>query len=386
MTVTTKNKADLVAGMTAGIQALASGYVDFEVGSILLAIVEGVADVVLWLQGIFLVLLAVTRLATSTGSDADSFVADFSQNLNFSRLAATPATTPLTFARFSDTSSTYVPVGATVQTPDGTEVFAVTTDPTNPAYSATAGGVGVPGYVMAISTASVIVPSQATTPGAASNVLAGTLTVITSSIPGVDTVTNAANATGGADAESDPAMRARFVNFINSLQSGTPLAVAYAVTQLGPTVTCSTVENYTYAGAYLPGFMYFVVNDGSGDPPGSLLTAATAAINAVRPVTSTYAVYGPTVLEATVSLTITAAPGYTKANLEPIVQAAIEAFIAAGNGGTTGWTLAWSRIAQVAYDATPGVANVTAVLLNSGTADLVASNQQVIEPASVTVS
>lgn len=386
MTITTKTKTDIVSGITATVQAQADGFVDFEVGSISLAEAEGLADVVLWEEGLILYLLATTRLSTSVGPDADSFVADFSQNLNFSRLPATGATTPLTFARFSTSGSTYVGVGATVQTPDGSQTFVVATDTTNPAYSATAGGAGAPGYVMANTVGSVVVPSQATTVGSASNVVAGSLTVITSSIVGVDTVTNVSAATGGADAESDPAMDARFSRYINALQSGTPAAIALAVTALGPNVTVSMVENYTYVGDYLPGFGYFVVNDGTGSPPGSLLTAATAAINVTRPFASTFGVYGPSVLDATVTLTISAAPGYVKSALQPIVQAAITAYIDAGNGGNTGWTLPWSRLAQVAYDASPGVSNVTAVLLNSATADLVATAQQVIEPVSVIVS
>ena len=51
-----------------------------------------------------------------------------------------------------------------------------------------------------------------------------------------------------------------------------------------------------------------------------------------------------------------------------------------------GAPLPWSRIAQLAYDASPQVANVTAVLLNGATADLTPPPSGVIKAAPVTVN
>jgi len=51
-----------------------------------------------------------------------------------------------------------------------------------------------------------------------------------------------------------------------------------------------------------------------------------------------------------------------------------------------GQALSYSRLAQVAYDASPGITNVTGVTLNSATADLAATSQQVVKSGTVSVA
>jgi hypothetical protein len=82
-------------------------------------------------------------------------------------------------------------------------------------------------------------------------------------------------------------------------------------------------------------------------------------------------------------MTITTAAGYTHSAVTAIVQAALQNYI---NTLPLGTSLAYSRLAQVAYDASPGVTNVTAVTLNGGTSDVVATNQQVVKASTVTVN
>ena len=79
----------------------------------------------------------------------------------------------------------------------------------------------------------------------AGNVLEGAISVITSSIPGVDLVTNAAGFANGQPSETDPAYRARFVAWLLTLQAGTPGAVIFAAKTIraimGPTSTITPV-------------------------------------------------------------------------------------------------------------------------------------------------
>jgi hypothetical protein len=100
---------------------------DSSVGSILRAITEANAAVSLWLQGMILQVLGVTRLATSTGTDCDSFVNDF----GMTRLGASGALGSVTFSRFTATAQAVIPIGQQVQTADGTQTFQVIVDPTN---------------------------------------------------------------------------------------------------------------------------------------------------------------------------------------------------------------------------------------------------------------
>ncbi len=373
MALQTQDFVTLVRNQVTAVQGYASVLVDTRVGSILRAILEANAAVVIWLQSLIVQVLAITRAATSSGSDLDSWVADY----GMTRLAATYASGQVTFSRFTATQQVVVPIGAAVQTGDGSQQYSVVVDATNPAYNA-----GLGGYVMAAGVASVTVPVIATVAGAAGNVIAGSVTTITGAIAGVDTVTNAAGFVNGADAESDPALRTRFIAYVRSLSKATKDAVGYAITSLQQGVTYSLVENETYAGSVQMGYFYVMVDDGTGAPTGTFLSTVYNAVDAVRPLTVSFGVFAPVVVNAAVVMTVTIAAGYDAAATRTLVSNAVKAYI---NSLSLGQPLRYSRLAQIAYDASPGVTNVTGVTLNGGTSDLTATAKQVIKWSSVTV-
>lgn len=374
MAITTQDFVTIVRNQVTAIQGAASALVDLTVGSILRAVVEANAAVVLWLQGLILQLLATTRAATSSGADLDSWVADY----GVTRLAGVAATGQVTFSRFTATQQAEIPVGSSVQTADGSQVFTVTADTTNPAYSAT-----IDSYVIAVGVTSINVPVQASVVGAGANVSIGQINTITQALPGVDTVSNAAAFVNGADAESDAALRTRFVAFVASLSKATKGAIGYAITSLQSGLSYSLTENENYAGATQMGYFFVVVDDGTGVPGSTLLSTVSNAIDAVRPACSTFGVFAPVVVTADVNLTIATAAGYTHSAEVATVAAALTNYI---NSLALGQSLPWSKLAQIAYDASPGVTNVTGVTLNSGTADLSATSKQVIKAGTVAVS
>lgn len=363
----------LVQNMVTSIQARATIALNLTTGSALLALVEAVGSVGLWLQAQIAYVLTITRAATSNGPDLDSFVNDF----GFFRIGAVSSVGIVTYARFSTVGQAVVPINAPIQSTDGTQKFFVTLDTTNAAYNSSLGG-----YVMAATVGSVSVPAQAVTPGSAGNILSGTATVMTQPIPGVDTVTNASAFTGGLDAELDPALRARFVMFINSLSKAILLAIQFAIASVQQGIYQTLKENYAYNGTYQPGYFYAVIDDGTGSPPTSLLNAVGSAIEAVRGFTIQYGVFAPVVLTANVNMEITSAPGLVHNNVAAAVSIAITNFI---NNLELGNSLPYTQLAAVAYGVA-GVINVTDVTLNSGTADLVATNQNTIRAATITVS
>ncbi len=88
-TLTTKNFTTLVAQWAAVCQSSVAAVfptqvLSFTKGAVFRALAEAQASVSLWLQGLILQLLTVTRLATSSGADVDSFLLDFA----FTRLPA----------------------------------------------------------------------------------------------------------------------------------------------------------------------------------------------------------------------------------------------------------------------------------------------------------
>ena len=374
-TLQTKSFDDVVQAQAAAVQAGSTRVLaDFSVGSLLRAVIEASAAVVMWMQGLILHLLTTTRAATATGTDLDTWMADY----GLIRLPAVAATGAVTFARFTPTMQATIPVGSLVQTADGSQIYAVIADVGQAAYNAILGA-----YVIPAGTASITASIVSTSTGSGSNAIAGAINTLGQAISGVDTVTNGAAFANGIDAETDGAFRARFVSFIASLSRATKAAVGNAIASTQPGLTYTIVEKSNYAGAAQNGYFYVVIDDGSGYPPTSLLTAITTAIEAVRPLGTSFGVFAPSVVTANVAASITTATGYDHAAVSAGVTAAIAAYIAALPMGPS---LVWARLFQVAFDASPGVVGVPTLSINGASADLAATAQQAIIAGTVSVS
>jgi uncharacterized phage protein gp47/JayE len=373
-TLNTQTFTQMVSNFAAAVQGACAQLTNFTVGSVLLAIDEATAGVAMWLQSLILQVLTITRAATSSGSDLDTWMSDY----NFTRLPATYATGQVTLGRFSPSFQATIPIGTTVQTGDGLQQFTVIADTTQSAYNASLNA-----YVIPANTNSAIVTVQAVNSGTQGNVAANTITQLTQVVQYVDTVTNAAALTNAVNAESDSAFRTRFQAYINSLSKATKTAIGNAVLAVQQGLSYVLVENQSYGGITQPGYFYVVLDDGTGHPSSTLLSTVANAVDAVRPFTSTFAVFAPVVQTANVAMTITTASGYSHATVVSAVQAALQSYI---NALPIGGTLYYTRLEQVAYDASPGVVDVYGVTLNSGTADLVATNQQIVKYGTVAVA
>jgi uncharacterized phage protein gp47/JayE len=374
MAITTKSFTDLVRGQVTAIQGSAKSLVDLTIGSILRSIIEANASVTLWLQGLIIALLATTRASTSTSTDLDTWMADY----GLTRLVAIAASGQVTFARFTNTSQALVPIGASVQTQDGSQKYTVVVDTTNTAYSATLGG-----YVIAVGVSSINIPVVASLAGIAGNAQALQINTLTTAISGVDTVSNAITFINGANSETDAALRLRFIAYLASLSKATKNAVGYAITSLQQGLNYTLTENFTYGGVAQMGYFYVVVDDGTGTPSSTILTNVANSIEAVRPVTSTFGVFSPVIVTANTVMVITTDIGYDNLTLVGLVGTAISKYI---NSLPLGASLTYSRLSQIAYEASVGVINVSSITLNSGTADITATPKQVIKSGTVTVS
>ena len=374
MAVNTRTFSALVQTQAAAIQGRARSLIDFSVGSVLRANVESNSGVALWLQAWALRVLATTRAATSVGLDLDSWVNDF----GVYRLGAQSSIGSVTYSRFSSSAQAIIPLGATVQTADGTQSFFVVLDPLNTSYNA-----GLGGYVIPAGVASLSVPVNAVTPGSAANAVAAFVNVITSTVLYVDTVTNAGAMAGGGDAESDLALRARFLQFIQSLRSATALAIGYAITSNRLGVTYTLTESLNVDGSAHLGYFYVVVDDGTGSPAATLVSSTFTAVNAVRAAGILFAVLAPTPVTVAVSMTLTMAAGYDPVSTRARVGTAVSAFLQAiplGQG------VPYTKLAQLAYEASPGVTNVASLLLNSAVLDIAGLPTVKLLPGTVVIS
>ena len=273
--------------------------------------------------------------------------------------------------------SATVLVGTTVSTNDGTQSFQVVQQSSNPAWN------GISGYTVAASIASVTVPAQAATPGAAGNVQTGAIGLLTSPIPGIDTVANSKVFSGGVDAESDTALRARFQLYINSRSLATPLAVDSAIASLQQGLRYTVLENQDTTGAASPGHFWVVVDDGTGSPSDSLLASASRAVEAVRPIGGTYAVTGPLVVQVSVEMSFSSSNPTTHPAVALAIQAAVGSWIASL---PIAGTLAVSKLEALAHGADPSVVSVTSATINGVAANVVAPENGVLLANSIVVN
>lgn len=374
MKLSLQNFSALVEGMAAAVQGAAASLLDLTVGSVLRAILEANASVALWLQWLIVQVLTTTRLATSTGDDCDSFGADF----GFVRLPAVAARGQVTFSRFTPSVTALVPVGTEVSTAGNEQTFVVVADVSNAAFSIASNG-----YVLAPGIASVIAAVAADMPGSIGNVQPGAIAVLGSAVAGVDMVTNSLALTGGMDAESDHAFRARFGNYLASLSRATTLAIGSAVAAIQQGLSYTITENMSQAGVVQMGYFVVTVDDGTGEPSVGLLSTVQQAVDAVRPVGTSFAVQGPVVDAANVVMTLVTSSRAVHDGAVVSVAAAIESYIAALPVGAT---LSYTRLAQIAYDASDAVTNISTLLLNGGMTDLVPPLFGVVRAGTVTVS
>ena len=125
------------------------------------------------------------------------------------------------------------------------------------------------------------------------------------------------------------------------------------------------------------------VDDGTGAPTAELLSQVAAAVEPIRPIGTNYAVQGPKLVTANVSITISTTAGIKHVLVAAAVQEALRNEI---NTLPIGGSLALTRLAQWAYAVDPGILNVTTMMLNNETMDLVAPADAVIKAGQIVVN
>lgn len=359
----------IIAHSAAAAQAECPDLTDLSPGSPFLALLNAGALNASYLQWLIVEVAKLARLATSEGEDVDSFVGDF----NFARLPGVHATGTVTFSRYLTDKAEAIDVGTKVKTADG-RVFEVVANAGHQHWSGS-------GYLLPIAEATITVPVRAVLAGRAMNVKANTITTISSPIA-FDGVTNPNPFTNGVDEESDAAVKARFIHFINTRSQATIGAIEYAIRSTQQGLSWKVVENRNPAGGDQSGHFTVFVDDGSGQVSDGLLANLRAAIEAVRPIGVTYAVHRADVVTANVSVTVRAKAGYEKAELIGPVANAIADLI---DGLGVGEPLSFYRLAHAAQDVVEGVESISSLFLNGATDDIGGLDRQVVRPGTVAV-
>jgi len=386
MTTPTQSFSSFVSNSVAAIQGMASQLVDLTVGSVLRSFVDAYSLLALWFQAIALQVAALTRFATSNGPDADSWGAQF----GFNRGQGSAASGQVTFARFTPTQQATIPAatntgtaanpvftgGTITQTQTGVQ-YQVIPDTTQAAYNS-----ALNAYVLPAGTANINATVAALVSGSGGNAIEGLINVLASSIPGVDTVTNAQPFQNGTDPQTDPQYKAGFPGFLQSLSKATPAAIAAAIDSVGQDVDFTYTENENLDGSPNPGFFFVIADNGTGNPPSGFLTAIGSAIEATRGGTITFAVFPPTIVTANVAMVIATNGTVVHATAVAAVIAALTAFI---DALPIGAPLPFTILSSIAYGVA-GVTNVTGITLNGGTADINTTATQIVKLGSAAVT
>ena len=376
MTLPLKTISGLTSDMVAVWAAETQTSPTFTDGDALLAFWQSVASQLDFLQAQIQAVVFMSRAQTATGADLDSWMSQF----NFTRLGSTFAAGQEQFIKLQPAASqVVVPVETIVQTVGGDIQYQVVADATQSAYSSTAGG-----YVLAAGQTVVTATVQALVGGSASNVLANTLVQFGSSLPGIDQVTNPAPISDGVDGESDTAFRSRFVLYLATLAKATEAAILAAATGVQQGLSISLLENTTPTGTVQPGSFTVVADDGSGDPPASLLSSIFSAVNAVRAFSIQPFITAPTAVQAAIVLSVHLAPNAVGVNVNVAVQNAVATAV---NSLSPGDTLYASSIIAAALSVV-GVASVNpaSVSINGLTTDLTAATGQEIRTSNANIS
>lgn len=390
MPLVEKSFNELVDDQINAMQGVAQQLLNFNTGSVFRAFIESNAGNSLWLESIVAFLLSVTRLQTSQGNDVDTFVEQF----QLYRIPATPAFGIVTFSRNDTSQAAVIPAGTFDTTVQGALVYAsangvsysVYADSDNPNYDPTLNS-----YVIPVGISSADVPVVALMPGAVGNVLAGLINTISSPLPYVSTVTNPESFDNGEDQETDAALKARFVLYINSLSKAVEQALEEAIESVLGVARYLLVENEDILGNDYVGFFYVVVDDGTGNASSQLLGNVQAAVYATRGFTIAFSVYAPIAVPIDIVAHVFTDGSVPDSNVQSAVVTALQNYISTRNFNSL---YAWSDIPRVIYEANntfvgaqnlSPIINVTNWTQNSLTSDLVLAGREIGVPGTITV-
>ena len=385
-TLETKDFNTLLTDQATAMQASYGSDLDLTTGSVLRALVEANATVALWLEALIVRVLQMSRASTSTGTDLDTWVGDF----GLLRLQAVSASGDVTLTRTDATSDVVVNIGTVVQTDDASTQFTIVEDITNP-YWGLSEETLTSRYVIPAGVLSADFLVECVVPGASGNGRANTIVRLGSSIGSINSVTNAQAFTNGLEAETDAQLRARFLDFIESLARGTPQSVKYAAESVQTGLRVYVAEKVDAAGLAKEGHFTLVVDDGSGTSPSTtLLSQVGLNVQSYTPISVTFDVIGPTFVPVNVAVRVNT--NTDPINTSAVVVADIEAAIRAHIGSLTlGKTLYVSELAHVIFESSEQVTNVEvdgvqSLLLNSQPANITPAFDEVLVVGTISIT
>lgn len=286
----------------------------------------------------------------------------------FSKIAGTKSAGSVVFSRNVSTASPItIPIGTIVSTSSGLN-FVTTAE----------------GTILANQTDSGSVSIQASDIGVAYNVPSSSVTTITTTVTGVDTVTNASSTTGGLDNESDDDFQTRFRQYCVGLgRSNTYGLVAGAMTVTNVR-SVSPIEHFPPVSQYN---VTLYIDDGAGNAPNDMIAAVLNVL--LGDGTDTYPGYkaaginlrvlAPTKVTIAVTATITSNATVDQAEITTNITDRVTAYI---NGLKIGEDVIFNEIVRIIK----GVPGVYDLILTAPSSNTSISTSQIARAGTFTIT
>ncbi len=179
---------------------------------------------------------------------------------------------------------------------------------------------------------------------------------------------------GGSDREDDETLKARFVEFVNSLSRSTYRAVRQAVLSVEDVQSAVLLE-------YTPAVGWFTVyiDDGTDELPQALLDRVTETLEETKALGIGYEVYAMPKTFVPITVQVKIDPTFSAASITAAVKEEIEALM---NTYTFGQSLYISKIMDAAHNV-PGVLRATVF---QPATDVIVDPQEIVRAGLITVS
>lgn len=192
-------------------------------------------------------------------------------------------------------------------------------------------------------------PAEALYAGKQGNASGGEVNIMQNAPVGVSSVSNTLAFTGGADSESDEALRKRILESYGSIPNGGNAAYYEMLAK--------NVEGVS-AVKVLPrergrGTVDIIIASNSGMPTATLINSVSAAVDARREICADITVCAPTATSVDVTAAVSVDSGYTSSSVLENVRSAITAYF---NGSLLGKSVLRAELVNIIYSV-PGVKN-----------------------------
>lgn len=291
---------------------------------------------------------------TATASDLDRVAAAYG-------ITRKPAAAAAGEVTFTGTPDTVIGAAVPVSTPAGV-VFITDAEVTIPA-----------GGTITISVIAALAGSRG-------NVGVGSVTMVPFSVAGVDSVTNSAAMTGGADSESDTSFRERLL-----LKIQLPSASGIESDYVRWAREVQGVDDARCVGLWEGPGTVKVIIAGEGMQPADLETRQRCAdyLETLRPIGAAVTVASVTSVVVNIAANVDLASGYTLAGVAAAFSAAVQVYFKDSAFSTS--YLSFARIGSLLLSV-DGVLDYTGLLLNGAASNVALTDEQVPTLGTVTLT